>query len=75
MSFKELRSIFPALQPEIEILEAHQVAREFYREVEYREDFANYCQWYYETAERHQKELQKMRGDLNIFGWFLRGKK
>lgn len=72
MTFNDMRSILPAFQPEIEILEAHQVAREFYREVEYREDFASYCQWYYETAKSNRRELQKMRGDINIFGWFLR---
>jgi hypothetical protein len=60
-------------QPAAEILRATQAAQEFYREVRYRENFNNYCQWYYATAEQHQKELQEMRGDINIFGWFLRG--
>ncbi len=75
MAFNELRSILPAPQPEIEVLEAHQVAQKFYREVEYRQDFKNYCQWYYETAESHQRELQKMRRDINIFGWFVRSRR
>ncbi|MCU0517411.1 MAG: hypothetical protein MUC60_11230 [Oscillatoria sp. Prado101] len=75
MSFNDLRWLAPAPQPEIEILEAHQTAREFYREVQHRQDFDSYCQWYYSTAERHRQELQKMRGDINIFGWFLRGRR
>lgn len=61
-------------QPAAEILKAHQLTREFHQEVEYREDFNQYCQWYYETAERHRQELEKMRGDINIFGWFSGGK-
>lgn len=58
-------------QPAAEILKAHQLTREFHQEVEYREDFNQYCQWYYETAERHHRELEKMRKDINILGWFL----
>lgn len=73
MSFNELRSFLPAPQPQIEILEAHQLSQEFYREVKYRQEFENYCRWYYETAARHRQEMEKMRGDINIFGWFIRG--
>ena len=61
-------------QPTAEILEAHQLTYEFHREVKSREEFEHHCQWYSETAELHQEELQKMRGDLNILGWFLRGR-
>ena len=39
-----------------------------------REEFEAYCQWYDDTAEFHRQELEKMRGDLNLFAWF-RGKK
>lgn len=60
-------------QPAAEILQAHQTAQQFYREVKYRENFKNYCQWYYATAQQHQEELQKMRGDINIFRWFRQG--
>lgn len=61
-------------QSAAEILQVYQVTAKFYQEVKYREEFEQHCQWYAETAERHQQELQKMRGDLNIFGWFLRGR-
>ncbi|MBC6481806.1 MAG: hypothetical protein GDA56_32645 [Hormoscilla sp. GM7CHS1pb] len=68
----ELQRIVPAPQPEMmEILEAHQVTREFYQELQYREEFERYCDWYYLTAQQNQQELQQMRSELNIFGWFL----
>jgi hypothetical protein len=73
MSFHDLQWIIPAPPPDIEILEAHQLGHEFRQEVQYRQNFDEYCQWYYETAQRHQQELQKMRRDINIFGWFFRG--
>lgn len=69
----ELRSIFPeANSPATEIFQISQTTQEFYQEVKYREDFQNYCQWYYEIAEQHQKELQKMQSDINILGFFLK---
>ena len=69
---KEFQRIVPAPQPEMmEILEACHVTREFYQELQYREEFERYCDWYYLTAKQHQQELEEMREDLNIFGWFL----
>ncbi|NEP04712.1 MAG: hypothetical protein F6K25_23770 [Okeania sp. SIO2G4] len=68
----ELRSIFPETNsPATEIFQISQTTQEFYQEVKYRENFQNYCQWYYKIAEQHQKELQKMRSDINILGFFL----
>lgn len=68
----ELRGILPeANSPATEICQVDRTTQEFYQEVKYREDFNNYCQWYYAIAEQHQKELQKMRSDINIFGFFL----
>jgi hypothetical protein len=57
--------------PIMENLEAHLLTQKFYQEVTYREEFQAYCQWYKETAQQNQRELKKMRGDLNIFSWFL----
>ncbi|EAW38241.1 hypothetical protein [Lyngbya sp. PCC 8106] len=74
MDFQWEQGFTDIQQSEIEILQAYQVTHEFYQEVQYREDFEQYCQWYAETAERHQQELQKMRGDINLFSWFLRGR-
>ncbi|NES03836.1 MAG: hypothetical protein F6K22_13900 [Okeania sp. SIO2F4] len=68
----ELREIFPEPNTSAtEICQVYQTTQEFYQEVKYREDFNNYCQWYYAIAEQHQKELQKMRSDINIFGFLL----
>ena len=71
-------NIFPhahSLSAEVlEALEATQLTREFHEEVASRQAFDDYCQWYYETADNHRRELQKMRGDINILGWFLRGR-
>ncbi len=67
---EEFRQIIPPSTPAAEILVRHQLAFEFRREVEYRAEFKQYCQWYRETAARHQEELAKMQGDINIFRWF-----
>ncbi|MBK4730825.1 hypothetical protein JJD41_13275 [Oxynema sp. CENA135] len=71
----EFLPLFPTPTVAGESLEAAQITRDFYREVQYRQEFDRHCQWYYETAERHRQELEKMRGDLNLFGWFLRGRR
>ena len=59
-------------QPAVEILELHQITYDFHQEVRYREEFEHYCQWYYQTAERHRQELEAMQGDINLFSWFSR---
>jgi hypothetical protein len=72
----ELRQIVPAPQPDIEAtFAAYQATRQFYQEVQSREAIKRYCDWYYSTAELHRQELQQMRGELNILGWFRRGKR
>lgn len=68
----DLRWFAPQPQPVPEAIIVHELTREFYREVEHREEFDRYCQWYRLAAEQHQRELQKMRGDINLFGWFCR---
>lgn len=72
----ELRQIIPVPQPDIEAtFAAYQATRQFYREVQSREAIKRYCDWYYSIAEHHRQELQQMRGELNILGWFRRGKR
>ncbi|MGL6284055.1 MAG: hypothetical protein ACRC2J_16755 [Microcoleaceae cyanobacterium] len=72
MSPQELNNIIPqAPQPASAILQVQQVTQEFYREVESRQEFVKYCQWYYETAAKHRQELNTMRSDINILSWFL----
>lgn len=72
---EELRRIIPLPQPEIEETFAiYQTTNEFYQEVQSRDALSRHCEWYYTTADRHRQELQQMRGELNILGWFRRGR-
>lgn len=69
----DLPHILPALPPQAEdVLEAAQVTREYYAEVRTRNEFKQYCQWYYATAAQNRQDLHKMRGEFNIFAWFRR---
>jgi len=71
-----LQRIIPVPQPEIEEgFAAYQATSRFYREVESRRDFQQYCDWYYATAVAHRQELDKMRGELNILSWFRWGRR
>ncbi len=72
---KELQRIFPAPPPPAEMFATHQLAQEFRREAEHRQEFKEYCQWYHQTALQNQQEVAAMHNDINIFGWFLRGRK
>lgn len=74
MPFEWEQTVKQPDQAVVEALQVHQLTREFHQEVEYRDEFAQYCSWYYQTAARHRQELEKMRRDVNILGWFL-GKK
>ncbi|MCW6036851.1 hypothetical protein K4A83_11340 [Spirulina subsalsa FACHB-351] len=69
---QEFRFILPT-PPQTEKFATHQLAYEFRREREQREEWRDYCAWYAETAQKHQAELKKMRRDINLFGWFVRG--
>jgi hypothetical protein len=70
-----LQRIIPMPQPDVaEIFRVYQATHDFYREVEQREALEEYCQWYYQVAEQHQQELEAMRGDINVLGWFCRSK-
>jgi hypothetical protein len=68
---EELQRIIPTPPPAAaDIFATYQLVQEFRQEVEYRQEFEHYCQWYGATAQRHQQELKKMRNDINLFGWF-----
>lgn len=67
--------IAPVPQPEIEILQSYQAAYAFYEEVRLRQAFEQHCQWYQQVAEQHRQELKAMQPDINLFGWFCRGRK
>ncbi|MBD2495037.1 hypothetical protein [Nostoc sp. FACHB-280] len=70
---QELPHIIPAPKPGVaEDFSAYQTTHEFYYEVQQRLEFQRHCEWYNAIAESHRQELKKMRGELNIFRWFLR---
>lgn len=56
----------------IEYLELHQIAQEFRLEVDYRDQFETYCNWYYQMAEQNRQDYQKMQAELNLLSWFGR---
>ncbi|MEM1394128.1 MAG: hypothetical protein AAGG00_12695 [Cyanobacteria bacterium P01_H01_bin.150] len=71
----ELQRIVPSDSSQIEeTIAANETAHQFYREVEVRSEFNRYCEWYYDTAKSNREELEKMRGEMNIFNWFRRSK-
>jgi hypothetical protein len=72
---KEFPHFIPAPPPAADIFASYQLVQEFHREVEYRQEFDRYCEWYRLTAERHRQEFQHMRSDINLFGWFCRRKR
>jgi hypothetical protein len=64
------RCILPPPETEAQaILQSHDAAYEFYREVRYREAFEQYCRWYAETAAANQRDLAQMQREINLFGW------
>ncbi len=73
MDSYELRPLLPIPHPIVEVLQAHQLSHEFYREVRHREALDAYCAWYDAIAAEHQRELTKMHQDFNLLGWFYRG--
>jgi len=72
---QNFRWLIPKSQVDPEALVAYELTREFHREVESREEFDRYCRWYHATAVQNRQELEKMRGDINLFGWFCRGRR
>lgn len=70
----DLRWLLPhGGDPVQEELAAHQLAYDFYDEVQYRHDFEQYCAWYDAVAAANRQELHKMQTDFNFLGWFYRG--
>lgn len=55
-----------------EYLVLHQAAQEFRLEVDYRQQFDAYCQWYYQTAAENRANLLQMQGEINLRGWLSR---
>lgn len=72
MPFREHRWFTPSARIDPEIIELYRATREFYDEVQYREELDRYSLWYRAVAEQNRREHEKMRGDINLFGWFCR---
>lgn len=51
-------------------LAAHQATFDFQREVEHRQAFEDYCQWYYRLAKQNQAEMLAMQNDADSFLWW-----
>jgi hypothetical protein len=75
MAPKEFRQIIPQIPPAAEIFASYQMAHEFRREAEYRQELKIYSEWYQLTAQSNRQELAKMRRDINICSWFNRRKR
>lgn len=59
-------------QDVIEHLELQHIAQEFRLEVEAREQFEAYCEWYYQVADQNRRDYEKMQSELNLLPWFSR---
>jgi len=66
------RHIIPSPPPEVDLLEPYRDTHAFYQEVELRQAFNHYCQWYYQIAEQNRRDLETMRQEFNIMGLFSR---
>ncbi len=53
-----------------EYLHLHQAAQDFRLELEHREHFEAYCQWYAQVATENKLDLDRMRSELNLLTWF-----
>ncbi|MEB3336005.1 MAG: hypothetical protein VKJ46_00975 [Leptolyngbyaceae bacterium] len=73
MALNEFRWWIPVPPTEAEVFRSLRFTHDFYREVQYRKVFQHHCEEYQALAQRHRQELQKMRGDINVLGWFYRG--
>ncbi len=72
MRYVDHRWMNPPAPPEAEIFGVYESTHRFYQEAHYREDCDRASEWYHTIASQNRRELEKMRGDINIFGWFCR---
>lgn len=59
-------------QDVIEHLELQHIAQEFRLEVEYRQQFEEYCEWYYRTAAQNYRDYVQMQSEPDVREWFSR---
>ncbi|GAP93506.1 hypothetical protein NIES2104_00120 [Leptolyngbya sp. NIES-2104] len=72
MPIQNHRWFLPSIHAEPELFEIYRSTHQFYQEVHSRVEHDRYCEWYAEVSEQNRRELEKMRGDVNLFGWFRR---
>lgn len=72
MRYTDHRWMPPTASLEAEIFEVYYATHQFYQEAHRREDIDRTRDWYHTIAAQNRQELEKMRGDLNLFGWFCR---
>ncbi|HEY9736787.1 MAG TPA: hypothetical protein V6D06_10910 [Trichocoleus sp.] len=53
-----------------EILQVHQMAQDFRREVEQREQFEAYCAWYNHVSLQNQLDWAAMQKEAQLLDWF-----
>ncbi len=71
MAQEPLQSIVPLPEIAPEQFQGHQLAVEFRHEVGQRQAFEDYCNWYEAIAQQNRQELEQMRGEFNLFRFFL----
>lgn len=63
--------IIPVPQPDVEeVFAVYRTTQDFYHEVEVRQAFEQHCQWYEQVAQQNRQDLQQMRREVNVMGWF-----
>lgn len=75
MAPDHLRRIIPQVPAEATLFQVYQITHQFYEEVRQREELERYSRWYEATAQAHQQELSRMQRDINLLGWFYRGRR
>ncbi len=71
MSEPFFQQIVPLPQAQAEeVLLVQQASYDFFAEVRFRQAFDAYCEHYQQMAEQHRQELEAMRNDVNVLGWF-----
>ena len=72
MRYSDRRWMNPPAPPDAEIFGVYYATRQFYQEAHHREDLDRAIESYRTIADQNRRELEKMRGDINLFGWFCR---
>ena len=67
-------SVDPSPNTVSESIQLQQIAYEFRQELQQRDDFEAYCEWYYAAAAQNRAELAAMKHDIPFFSWFCRSK-